>query len=823
MAPEAHHHRSTTKGVQKSFKSKHSTKGAIKEKLKGKVESLEKGSRKTPHQQVMSKLDRRNQAKQKRQTHNLELEKTANLFSGKNSVARHVAVISLSDSISSTDAIRNLVHSVDPDIIVPNERLSKVEIPRFKQNLQFIVPQRRDVWEALDCSRMADYVLLIMSADEEVDQLGENVLRAIESQGISTIISLVQDLEKCGAQKKQHQVQTSLKSFIQHFFASQEKVHSLDSSTECLNVIRTLCGTTPKGINWRDDRSWMLIEDIKWQDTTFSVEGTIRGRNLNVDRLMQIGDWSGVFQAEKITCIKAISSKITNKTTKPIGAEQEISMNEDLIQTRTADADDILELAPEEVVMADTVEKARSTISTDRKGVLLDDHHYFDDDEDEIQNKNVMKLPKGTSKYQAAWYLNDVSDSGSDVEDVEMDNHDEEDDGHSDRAEHEKHMADATEGAPSEYPQSEMFLDASPQQEAEQIAAYRAQKQEEARDDLEFPDEIELDPGVIARERLARYRGLKSSRNSTWDTTEDKIHEPSEWTRLLEIGNYRAAKNKYTSEALIGGISAGIRVEITFKIGNHDMTHLKSLERPLALFSLLRHEQKRTVMNYAITLSSDHLNPIRSKEELIMQCGSRRLLIRPLFSQLGHTPNNVHKFDRYLHPGQSATATVIAPLTWGSVPVLFFRPKPTTSTTEEKEESFTSDLELVGTGTSLPPSLNRIVAKRAILTGNPYKIHKRSVTIRYMFFNREDVAWFKALQLWTRRGRSGLMKEALGTHGYFKAEFDGKINPMDSVAVSLWKRVWPKWAESYTPTFGPSSIAGNENDKKVVVDTNMTI
>lgn len=61
-----------------------------------------------------------------------------------------------------------------------------------------------------------------------------------------------------------------------------------------------------------------------------------------------------------------------------------------------------------------------------------------------------------------------------------------------------------------------------------------------------------------------------------------------------------------------------------------------------------------------------------------------------------------------------------------------------------------------------------------------------------MFFNREDVEWFKALQLWTKRGRSGFIKESLGTHGYFKATFDGKINPQDSVGVSLYKRMWPR-------------------------------
>lgn len=107
--------------------------------------------------------------------------------------------------------------------------------------------------------------------------------------------------------------------------------------------------------------------------------------------------------------------------------------------------------------------------------------------------------------------------------------------------------------------------------------------------------------------------------------------------------------------------------------------------------------------------------------------------------------------------------------------------------------------QLVATGTLLPPSTNRVIAKRAVLTGHPYKIHKRLVTIRYMFFNDQDVAWFKALQLWTRRGRSGFIKESLGTHGFFKAEFDGKINPQDSVAVSLYKRIWPKWARAFVP------------------------
>lgn len=34
---------------------------------------------------------------------------------------------------------------------------------------------------------------------------------------------------------------------------------------------------------------------------------------------------------------------------------------------------------------------------------------------------------------------------------------------------------------------------------------------------------------------------------------------------------------------------------------------------------------------------------------------------------------------------------------------------------------------------------------------------------------------------------------------YFKATFDGKINPMDAVALSMYKRVWPRSATAWKP------------------------
>ena len=346
----------------------------------------------------------------------------------------------------------------------------------------------------------------------------------------------------------------------------------------------------------------------------------------------------------------------------------------------------------------------------------------------------------------------------------------------------------------SEYPVSEIFVDRSPNEEAAQIEAYRASRKDETKDDLEFPDEIELHPNVIARERLAKYRVLKSLKTSTLDTSEDRPYEPEDWNRLLPIPDYKRAKNQAENEALVGGIQVGNRVNVHLRSVPLSLRESYHPTKPLALHSLLRHEHKRTVVHISITLSSSHPTPLKSKDELILQCGARRFTIHPIFSQLGTTPNNVHKFLRYLHPGRTAVASFTGPVTWGAVPTLFFqqRRSPSPSLSPDPKR-----LDLVATGTVLAPSTSRIVAKRVILTGHPYKIHKRLVTVRYMFFNREDVNWFKALQLWTKRGRSGFVKESLGTHGYFKATFDGRINPQDAVGVSLYKRVWPRAARAW--------------------------
>jgi pre-rRNA-processing protein TSR1 len=720
------------------------------------------------------------------------------VFSGRDGAPRIVAVLPLCADADARDAIRRLNGSLDIEAELAEGAASvRVPVDRFKQKLQYL-PLRRDLTTCLDAARVADFVVVVLSATTQVDPLGELILRSVESQGMSTLYTVVHGMEAIESPKQRTGVLNSLKSYITHFHPGQEKLFSLDNRQECSNLMRSLCSTTPKGVHWRDERSWMLVEEVTVASSPSEptvLTGVVRGRGLNADRPVQLGD-VGTFRIQKITAAPLA---------RPAKRGDGMAVDEDVetvLQVPGSEPVDLAELAPEEVDMAD--DDMYSMAPSTKKGVLLDDHHYFSGEEDAEERDLTKRVPKGTSRYQAAWYLGDeeYSDEGSDFEDIDMkeEEEDDDDDDDDDESGDEARPEDGIEGlrAPtemmdtaSEFPQSEApHVDPTDEEDAQQLAAYRSQRRTEMEDDREFPDEIELQPNVLARERLARYRGLKSLRTSRWDEDEDRPYEPADFRRLLEVRDYKAARSAYTREALAGGVPVGTRVRVYLEGVPAEFAGDYSPANPVTLFSLLRHEHKKTVANYLVSLSSDYPTSIKAKEEFVVQCGPRRFVARPLFSEPGSTENDVHKYSRFLHPGQTAVASFMAPVTWGSVPTLFF--KRTTPDEVNENGDKTPGLALVATGSALAPSTSRVVVKRVVLTGHPYHINKKVVTIRYMFFNRDDVQWFKALPLWTRRGRGGYIKEPVGTHGYFKATFDGRLNPQDAVGVSLYKRVFPR-------------------------------
>lgn len=98
---------------------------------------------------------------------------------------------------------------------------------------------------------------------------------------------------------------------------------------------------------------------------------------------------------------------------------------------------------------------------------------------------------------------------------------------------------------------------------------------------------------------------------------------------------------------------------------------------------------------------------------------------------------------------------------------------------------------LVATGSTLGYDTRRTVIKRILLTGYPLKIHKRKAVIRFMFHEPKDVVYFKPIELFTKNGLRGHIREAVGTHGHMKCVFNDIVQHNDTVCLPLYKRVFP--------------------------------
>jgi pre-rRNA-processing protein TSR1 len=109
-----------------------------------------------------------------------------------------------------------------------------------------------------------------------------------------------------------------------------------------------------------------------------------------------------------------------------------------------------------------------------------------------------------------------------------------------------------------------------------------------------------------------------------------------------------------------------------------------------------------SVLNVVLKRTPNYSLPIKSKERLIFQCGYRRFVTNPIFSQ--HTNGQKHKFERFFQPESTAVATFFGRIQFPPSPVLCY-----------KEEN--GQLNLVATGSLLSCNPDRIILKRIVLSG----------------------------------------------------------------------------------------------------------
>ncbi|KAJ7661687.1 ribosome biogenesis protein tsr1 [Mycena rosella] len=777
---DAHHHRPTLKQQNKSFKSKHATKSALKEAAKGRIPRASPKASAGSKTAATTRLNRRNNAKQAQTIKRNALISATRLFNGVDGTPRIVAVIPLTPDISTRGAVSSLAEALDVAADdCPEHGLWRMSADRFKTSLQFLSVPYKNMYAALDACKAADYVVFVLSSTVEVDPWGDTLLRTLQAQGLPEVVTVLAPTDALDA-KARTSVLKSLLSFMQYFVPSQARVFDLHAAADRLNALRALAEGKPADVRWRDGRAWVLGESAEWEDGTLTVTGVVRGAPLSANRLVHLPNY-GDFQISKI--VSAPVAKPGKMEVEPAVLCEAGDDADSLVSSNDPD-----DMANEQTWPTEEEMQGPGAASTEPA---------IPDAKQGTTPKVVRRIPKGMSEYQAAWIIDEDEDDGEDEDKDKAGSGDEEMDDAADEEEEEmQDMPVEDQEMETESRRSVAFEDLDVEEEARQLESWRNRKREEE-DDLSFPDEIDTPKEIPAQTRFQRFRGMRSFRTSPWDAYENL---PRDYARIFQFEDFKRTERgvRRRAEEELGVVEPGIRVTVYLRGVPQEAAGASS---PVVLFALLQHEHKVSVLNFTVQRNTEYDGSVRSKDPLILCVGPRRLRVNPVYSQHtrggGKGANNVHKFERFLRHGVTSVAATYGPVVFGQQPCVWLRE------TDDPQAP-----HLVATGTFLNTDTTRVVAKRVVLTGHPFKVHKKTATVRYMFFNADDVAYFKPVQLHTKHGRTGHIRESLGTHGYLKAHFDGPITQMDTVCMALYKRVFPRWAQLWRePPSGSASAA----------------
>ena len=206
--------------------------------------------------------------------------------------------------------------------------------------------------------------------------------------------------------------------------------------------------------------------------------------------------------------------------------------------------------------------------------------------------------------------------------------------------------------------------------------------------------------------------------------------------------------------------------------------HMKG-GRPLMAWSLLEHECKVSVLNFVVKKwSAEYDKPIEGQTPFIFDVGFRRFRACPVFSE--HSRGNKHLVKQFMSDSQYVMASVYGQITYPPAGVLMF---------EEKSNVICAH------GSLHKVDAHRLLIQRKVLTGDAIRAQRRRAIVRDMFFNADDVRYFKPVDLWTKKGLKGRIEEPVGEKGLMKCFFNSHINQSDIVCMSLYKRVFPPKSE----------------------------
>jgi len=804
--------------------------------------------------QAQSKADRRHRTQQKREASRMAILQKRRGTDGSGPLPRIVGIISLGESQEIEEGLRNFVTKHADSIInkKPSTVTAKYNLHKkdgiltiltnssaFAPHYEFINGQTATVYAALDLCRVCDLILFVIDGDQldpkdniigmdigentstssnkthKWDHLisarGDRILAAVKAQGLPTPITVVaktvrEELDhntiKTGksvrrSALKRHQ---ELKKFASRFAttefgANNDKVIEVDltildnednimEESEEINIvsspmlssaalIRSLCTISANAPKWVSEahRPYIVSDNFLYDKNSqqLALTGYIRGQvPWCVNSLVHIPNL-GTFACQNV------------RKEVPLHLHRCLS---NAISSVTLESDGMKRESLELFATPDALEGEQNLVGFDE--VLEDGEEH-----------KALTRPAGWSDYQSSWL-----DAVDDLEDA--------DNGELARELNQRKAPDSIGG------DMDLDDDILPEEREALVELRRKNHKEE----LTFPDEVNVTEDGNARDRFARYRALKSFRKSSWDPKESL---PDSYGSIYHFKSFKSTQrnvkahaediakagsnaqgffwgatpmhtmkmvddNDQDEDLLEGCAPTGSYVTIIVQNVSQKVISRISEKGIISAVGLLSHENKASVLQMGLSNSTSCDQsmdiPVKSKDILTFRCGWRTWKNRPVFSQ--HNLNSdKHKFERFLPlNGAHFAASVFGPITYTPCPVLVFR------------ELTDSNIKFVAHGSILTADADRIVVKRIVLTGFPVRVHKRTSTVKYMFHNPDDVRWFKPAGLTTKHGLIGHIIESVGEHGTMKCLFNAPIKQHDTVCLSLYKRIYPKFANT---------------------------
>ena len=799
---DGYHHRSAFKRSNKPFKGR--SKGKAERINRGKVDptTTPSPSAVTPpppsaSSSTSSRVARLHRSRQLQQHRRAELVHQKRIGSQRGP-PRTIALIPLNPAVDLSSLTLSLTSNADRHS-TPSPGVHLLDWTSGGKTKRVVLYETpRDQHAVLDATKAADIVVFVVSphaaaADAEgegrggggggevkesplsadasphlfVDDFGRHALTLIKAQGLPSSIGLMQAPPSSMGMKAVGLYRKTATRFFHTAIGDECRVVGMDGGVD--SVRRWLVEGRLKSLGWREDRSYLHGVGLAYEAErrVLRVRGWLRGqRGLDVNGLVHITG-HGDYQLEKIEGRRERRPEVGAKAAgSRRGSRVDVMEVDEEVEEMKVDAE--VGWDGGEVVLAASSEESRQSLVSlnavdplaHEQSLITDEElagaHDDDDEDDDMgedhneadsasrpPSRQKRRHVPGETDHQRAW------DEALGWEDED--------------------------GTASAAASTALASEATV-----------AEKVKLERDEVDFPDEVNVPSGTLYKERFARYRGLKSLRDSEWDVKEGLPLPYSQIFTFADFKHSRAvARRDGRGKTEVDGWVAGERVhEVTLSLLDVDEGVAAALTKgttPVVLFGLMAHEHKVSVTHCAMRRQAEWSAPIKGKDAVEVHCAFRRFTVRPIYSQQSSRPRAL--VERFFHPGRYTTASFYSRILYPPAPVLMFLPLPTTPT---PAASTVNPVIATGSLTSVDP--DRLLLKRVVLTGSPLSCSGREAVVHRMFETPQDVEWFKPVELWTKRGLVGHVKGSHGLHGRMECEFDGFIQQSDTVCMSLYKR-----------------------------------